>query len=118
MLIVRRRSLHMAQAPVPGFREVLLTVIREQQPKGQGGPPLSQTAVLNEAARRLNVGYSQENAEALLTQWSELLRTGIVAWGLNLSNPDPPFFHLTERGRQALASLTRDPSNPDGYLRH
>lgn len=37
---------------------------------------------------------------------------------LNLANPDPPFFHLTERGRQALQNLTRDPSNPAGYLRH
>jgi hypothetical protein len=33
-------------------------------------------------------------------------------------NPNPPFFHMTQRGRQALAHLTRDPSNPDGYLRH
>jgi hypothetical protein len=32
--------------------------------------------------------------------------------------PDPPFFHLTERGRLALANLTRDPSNPVGYLQH
>jgi hypothetical protein len=37
---------------------------------------------------------------------------------LNLSNPNPPFFHLTERGKNALANATRDPSNPAGYLRH
>lgn len=59
-----------------------------------------------------------ELEEAILTQWGELFRTGLLAWGLNLSNPNPPFFHLTERGRRALANATRDPSNPAGYLRH
>jgi hypothetical protein len=38
--------------------------------------------------------------------------------GFNLSNPNPPFFHLTERGRNVLKNVTRDPSNPAGYLRH
>jgi hypothetical protein len=47
-----------------------------------------------------------------------LFRTGLLAWGRSLSNPSSPFFHLTERGRQALENLTRDPSNPAGYLRH
>lgn len=35
---------------------------------------------------------------------------------MDLDNPDPPFFHLTERGRKFLANLSRDPSNPEGYL--
>jgi hypothetical protein len=47
-----------------------------------------------------------------------LFRTGLIAWGFNLSNPNPPFFHLTERGRNVLKNVTRDPSNPAGYLRH
>lgn len=51
-------------------------------------------------------------------QRGELFRTGLLGWGLNLSNPNPPFFHLTDTGRRALAYLTRDPSNPDGYMRH
>lgn len=98
----------------PSIREVLLEEIRTQQPKSQIDAPLSQTAVLNAAAKRLGRG----NDEAVLTQWGELFRTGLLAWGLNLSNPNPPFFHLTDSGRLALAHLTRDPSNPDGYLRH
>jgi hypothetical protein len=33
-----------------------------------------------------------------------------------LNNPDPPFCHLTEQGRETLKHLSRDPANPDGYL--
>jgi hypothetical protein len=54
--------------------------------------------------------------EAILTAFHDLLRTGYLAWGFNLANPDPPFFHLTEQGRKSLANLSRDPSNPAGYL--
>lgn len=102
----------------PSIREVLLAEIRVQEPKGHLGPTLQQSSVLNAAARKLGANHNPSLEQALLTQWGELFRTGLLAWGLNLSNPDSPFFHLTERGRQALQNLTRDPSNPDGYLRH
>jgi hypothetical protein len=103
--------------PIPprlGIREVLLAEIRAQEPKSAMDATLQQSSILDAAARKLT-GYDHQ---AILTQWGELFRTGVIAWGLNLSNPNPPFFHLTERGRQALANLTRDPSNPAGYLRH
>ncbi|WP_295623504.1 hypothetical protein [uncultured Nitrosomonas sp.] len=47
-----------------------------------------------------------------------MFRTGYLAWGYNLSNPNPPFFHLTSQGREALSRVGRDPSNPEGYLKH
>lgn len=99
-------------------REVLLAEIKAQEPKNQTGPTLQQGTVLNAVARKLGANYNQDLELAILTQWGELFRTGLLAWGLNLSNPNPPFFHLTERGRQALGNLRRDPSNPAGYLRH
>ena len=43
-----------------------------------------------------------DQEQALLTQFYELFRTGYLAWGMNLSNPDPPFFHITEQGTNAL----------------
>lgn len=55
---------------------------------------------------------------ALLTFFYDLFRNGYLSWGLNLSNPDPPWCHLTSQGRAALAHLSRDPANPDGYLAH
>lgn len=107
--------------PIPpslSIREVLLTEIKSQEPQGPIGAALNQDSVLNAAARKLGVSQNSDREQAILTQWSDLFRTGLLAWGLNLSNPNPPFFHLTERGRHALEHITRDPSNPAGYLRH
>jgi hypothetical protein len=98
----------------PSIREVLLQEIKAQEAQTRTGGTQQQSTVLEAAARKLG-GYSHE---AILTQWSELFRTGQLAWGMNLSNPNPPFFHLTARGRQALENATRDRSNPAGYLRH
>lgn len=107
----------MAQPVRLSIREVLLDTIKKE-PKQSGGGPPTQTTVLNAAAKTLGFQQGDHREEALLTEWGELFRTGILAWGKGLSTPDPPWFHLTERGRQALAQLTRDPSNPAGYLKH
>lgn len=79
---------------------------------------LQQKSILQETTTKLGAWQNQHLQQAILTQWSELFRTGLVAWGSNISNPDPPLFHITVKGRQALANATRDPSNPAGYLRH
>lgn len=50
--------------------------------------------------------------------WYDLFREGIISWGFNLANSEPPFCHLTERGADAMAQLSRDLSNPAGYLAH
>lgn len=108
----------MPQPPKPTIREVLLAEIEARQPKTQIDSKLQQASVLDAAAGKLGARHNQELEQAILTEWGELFRTGLVAWGLDLSNPNPPFFHLTDRGRQALRNWTRDPSNPAGYLRH
>jgi hypothetical protein len=108
----------MPQPTTIDIRGLLLAEIKAQEPKDQFGPTLQQGSVLDAIARTFGQHRGQDLEQAILTQWNELFRTGLLAWGLNLSNPNPPFFHLTERGRQALANLTRDPSNPAGYLRH
>ena len=72
-------------------------------------------SVLNETARRLAIS-SLEDQQALLTVWGDLFRLGVLAWGYDLSNPSPPFMHLTEVGRRTLSNLSRDPYNPEGYL--
>src|ERR1035438_4017733 len=105
----------MPQPAPPSIREVLLAEIKVQEPTTPMAQTLQQSSVLDAVARKLGRGFDEQ---AILTQWGELFRTGLLAWGLNLSNPNPPFFHLTERGRMALANLTRDPSNPDGYRKH
>jgi hypothetical protein len=109
----------MAQPPGPTLREMLLAEIAANDPKGRSGlAELQQEYILDAIARSLGTNRNPDTDQAVLTQWNDLFRTGILAWGLNLSNPNPPFFHLTERGRRALESLARDPANPAGYLRH
>lgn len=100
------------------IRAVLLQVIQEQHPKASTDASLQQGPVLNETQRRLGFVYDLTKEQAILTTWHDLFRTGYLAWGFNICNPDPPFFHVTANGRRALASLSRDPANPDGYLTH
>jgi hypothetical protein len=103
----------------PNIREVLLKEIDNADPKGRAGFPALQTStVLDTVAQRLQTNRNPDLELAVLEQWNDLFRTGILGWGLNLSNPNPTFFHLTKRGRLALANLIRDPSNPAGYIRH
>jgi hypothetical protein len=97
----------------------MLQVIQDQTPKSSTGAPLAQISVLEDTKRRLGITYENLIKEqAILTTWHDLFRTGYLAWGLNITNPEPPFFHVTENGRRALASLSRDPGNPAGYLHH
>jgi hypothetical protein len=102
----------------PDLRATILQIVEQQRPKEPIDSALQTNSVLPEAARRVGAAHNIELEQALLTQWHELFRTGYLAWGHNLSNPSPPFFHLTEQGRRALSQLSRDPGNPDGYLRH
>jgi hypothetical protein len=108
----------MATPPTPTIRDVLLELVHDlaaHQPRHT----LQQSSLLQSAKTRLVPLYGDSELErAILTQWHDLFRTGLLAWGTDLLNPNPPFFHLTETGRRALENVTRDPSNPAGYLRH
>lgn len=100
------------QADGQAIRRVLLEVIKENAEHLQTG------SVLHSASERLRNEYGSFSGQALLTLFYDLFRMGHLSWGYNLSNPDPPFCHLTEQGRRTLQHLSRDPANPDGYLAH
>jgi hypothetical protein len=106
----------MATEPTVNIRGVLLETINEII--RSGGSPQTHS-VLQAVRQKINVPHHGHPIElAILTQWNELFRTGLLAWGMNLSNPEPPFCHVTESGKRALANASRDPSNPEGYLQH
>src|SRR5262249_21448652 len=108
----------MPTPPQPTIREALLELVHDMEAKRQGGN-LQQTSLLRAAEQRLVKTHGDRELEqAILTQWQELFRTGLLAWGFDLNNPNPPFFHLTAVGLRALSNATRDPSNPAGYLKH
>jgi hypothetical protein len=103
--------------PKENIREVLLSVIDKQAPKEPLDSSLATNSVLSEAAERLNIRLlGKEGQQALLAQLHDLFRTGYLAWGNDIANPNPPKFHITTKGRKLLSNLSRDPGNPDGYM--
>ena len=96
------------------IRKVLLEVVEELSREGH----FQQTFVLSEAANRLGIRNQDDLEQALLTAWYDQFREGHLAWGCNLNNPNPPFCHVTAKGRETLSSISRDPANPDGYMAH
>ncbi len=96
---------------VESVRQTMFEVIQEHASHGS----FQSNPVLNEVARRANLRGDAEE-QVLLTLWHDLVRTGHIAWGLNVTNPNPPFCHLTDQGRKMLEHYSRDPANPDGYL--
>lgn len=75
---------------------------------------MQSSTVLSNTASALKLAQHPMPEQAVLTQFGELFRTGHLAWGLNFSNPNPPFFHLTEQGRKTLSNFSSDPGNPNG----
>jgi len=99
-------------------RQALLEEIEAAQPRNLLDGSLQQDIVLSQVARRLNISHDLELERVVLAEWYALFNTGYLAWGHNLSNPSPPFCHVTARGKNALETHSRDPANPAGYLVH
>jgi hypothetical protein len=106
-------------AGTPDIRTMLLEIIAERDAYIRKDPlqgSLQQGTILQELQSRLGRGQPIEVQQAILTSWYDLFRNGILSWGYNLSNTDPPFCHVTAHGQRILENLSRDPGNPDGYM--
>lgn len=95
------------------IRQVILETVERAH-----GSNLQTTSVLYTALDTLGLQRNSQLEQAMLTIWHDLFRTGYLAWGFDIGNPNPPFCHVTEQGRRTLQNLTRDPANPAGYLTH
>jgi hypothetical protein len=91
----------------------MLEVVRDLSKQGSS---FQTQTVLREVATRLGGSGDLPTQQAILEAWQNLFLSGQVAWGYNLANPEPPFCHLTDKGRTTLQYLSRDPSDQDGYL--
>lgn len=89
------------------------TILNEIAAVLRGGGSAYGAAVMNQAAPGSNTGIADSE---VLTIFYDLFRTGHLSWGRNFYNPVPPWFHVTEKGKKSLQQLSRDPSNPEGYL--
>ena len=97
-------------------RQVLLEEIAAAQPRSPLDGSLQQSTVLTRVSQRLAIVNDIDLEQTVLAEWYGLFNTGYLSWGHNLNNCSPPFCHVTAHGRMALQSLSRDPSNPNGYL--
>ena len=87
--------------------------------KYAGNSNLQSGVVLRDACRVLGITLPDLPTEQIvLTIWDDMFRNGIIGWGFDVNNADPPFCHVTEHGRRTLANLSRGPANPDGYFAH
>ncbi len=98
------------------IRQTLLEVVHEFAGKGPGRS--HQISVLTEVAKRLEISGNHELEQAILTKWHDLYRTGHIGWGRDFTNPDFPFYHLTDKGRTTLGNVSHDPANIAGYLKY
>lgn len=112
--------------------EIKITLLKLINEKDAGHGSLHSGSILNEIAAVLRGGGGAYGSAMMnqfapgsstgiadvevLTIFYDLFRTGHLSWGLNFNNPEPPWFHVTEKGKKALQQLSRDPSNPEGYL--
>ncbi len=100
------------------IRSAILQAIVDASTRYGPDGALHSTTILTEAAQALGQRLTRDQQQAVLTSFSDLFRTGHLAWGFDLSNPSPPKFHVTDQGRRTLEHLSRDPANPAGYLTH
>ncbi len=99
-----------------GIRNAILEVIEELKDTKSS---LQSGSVLQRVEKKISVTHNDiETQQAILTTWQDFFRAGYLAWGYDLSNPNPPFCHLTDKGRRILRHLSRDPGNPDGYMHY
>ncbi len=48
---------------------------------------------------------------------SNLMNEGVLMWGLNPQNPEPPFMSLTSHGKKVIENDEIIPHDPEGYLK-
>ena len=89
---------------VTRIRRVVEEVVLEHESVGSGF--LQTKSVLKEAAQRLNIQIGNDRQlteqQSVLDAWYALFAEGLLEWGYDLANFDPPHCHLTERGRRTL----------------
>jgi len=105
----------MGELTVERIRKALLSAVEKCSRSGPAN--LQGRPVLKDAAEQLGILNDPEKKAVLLDVWNDLFRQGHIGWGMDIGNPDPPFCHLTARGREFLSNVSRDPANPEGYIR-
>ncbi|HFS8864216.1 TPA: hypothetical protein ACJIT8_003051 [Legionella pneumophila] len=103
------------------IRQKLLETVKKQIEQNKKFPipsNLQSSVVLREVANHFGITHNPAYEQMILSVFQSLMNIGYFAWGYDLANPNPPFFHITDQGLQSLENLSRDPCNPIEYLRY
>lgn len=76
---------------VAEIRPTLLKIAEDLCKKGPGFA--QESVVLREIYLELQPKTLEEQQE-ILSAWHRLFRDGDLAWGYDLENPGPPFYHI------------------------
>ncbi len=79
--------------------------------------PDTQFTSVEHEIRRIAPDYQSSDALKLHEIFWELIIQGIIAPGINSSNLNLPFIHLTEYGKHCIEANSILPHDPDGYLK-
>jgi hypothetical protein len=101
------------------IRNGLLEILQEMAANSPENP-VDDYAVLLKINTKLGIDQHSDIKlqQLVLTIWHDFFRNGYLSWGHRLyqNNMGGPAFHFTERGRNFLGQLSRDPANPEGYM--
>ncbi|MGQ3890714.1 hypothetical protein [Legionella sp. CNM-4043-24] len=103
------------------IRQKLLETVKneiERNKRSRISSNLQSGVILQEVAKQFEITHNPTYEQMILSEFQCLMNTGYLAWGYDLANPNPPFFHITDQGIKSLENLNRDPCNPSEYLRY
>jgi hypothetical protein len=78
-------------ADTQDYEAAVLETAQEFYEQGPGFA--QQSVVLREVGQRLRAA-TLEQQQAILSAWHKLFQTGKLAWGYDLDNPGPPWYHF------------------------
>lgn len=64
------------------------------------------------------MNFTEADKDKVLHIISELITQGVLGWGLNFYNSEPPFLHISEYGKTVIESSKPQPYDPEGYLKY
>lgn len=59
----------------------------------------------------------EDMVEHVLDIMNALLQQGVIRWGLDRSNLNPPYMSVTSYGKEVLTNTEEIPHDPDGYVK-
>ncbi len=78
------------------YQKLLDLVFEVAKEVSQKRGSAQQSIVLREVANRIGNTMDENVQQQILTCWHDLFRLGRLSWGLNIDNPDAPFFHVPQ----------------------